>query len=77
MLTVSILWIALLGALAGLAFILILPFVMAGMIVWQALVKILPIKVIGRIFVNAREFSLPFVEAYLSGKRHKIKKNNK
>ena len=69
MLTANILWVALLGALAGLAFILSLPFVMAGMIAWQALVKVLPVKSIGRVFANAREFNLPFVQAYLSGKK--------
>ena len=73
MLTVSILWIALLGALAGLAFILILPFVMAGMVVWQALPK----KAFVRVFANVKGFSLPFVEAYLSGKKRKVEKDKK
>ena len=65
MLTVNMLWIALIGALAGLAFILVLPFVMAGMIVWQALPK----KAFVRIFATVKGFNLPFVEAYLSGKK--------
>ena len=73
MLTVSILWVALLGALAGLAFILILPFVMAGMVVWQALPK----KGFVRIFATVKGFSLPFVEAYLSGKKRKVEKGKK
>jgi len=73
MLTVSILWIALLGALAGLAFILTFPFVMAGMVIWQALPK----KAFIRIFATVKGFSLPFVEAYLSGKKRKIEKRRK
>jgi hypothetical protein len=74
MLTVNILWILLIGAFVGLAFILILPFVMAGLIAWQALLKVSPVKAIGRVFANAKGFSLPFVEAYLSGKKRRIKK---
>lgn len=70
MLTTSILWTALIGALAGLAFILTLPFVMAGMIAWQALPK----KAFVRIFATVKGFSLPFVEAYLSGKKRKVEK---
>ena len=73
MLTASILWIALLGALAGLAFILIIPFVMAGMIVWQALPK----KAFVRIFATVKSFNLPFVEAYLTGKKRKVEKDKK
>jgi hypothetical protein len=74
MATSTILWVALLGALAGLAFILILPFVMAGMIAWQAVAKVLPVKSIGRVFANVKGFNLPFVEAYLSGKKRKVEK---
>lgn len=74
MLTTSILWFALIGALAGLAFILTLPFIMAGIIAWQTLVKISPVKSVGRIFANVRSFNLPFVEAYLSGKKRKVEK---
>jgi len=67
MLTVNILWVALIGALAGLAFILILPFVMAGMIVWQAIPK----KALAKAVSPLKGFNLPFVEAYLSGKKRK------
>ena len=75
--TAIILWIALIGAIAGLAFILVLPFVMAGMIAWQSLVKVSPVKSIGKVFANVKGFSLPFVEAYLSGKKRREKKEEK
>jgi hypothetical protein len=68
MLTVNILWIALIGALSGLAFILIIPFFMIIMIVYQSIAKVISIKLIGRIFTD---FHLPFVEAYLSGRKRK------
>jgi len=55
MLTVNILWVALIGALAGLAFILILPFVMAGMIVWQAIPK----KALAKAVSPLKGFNLP------------------
>jgi hypothetical protein len=75
--TTTILWIALLGAIGGLAFILVLPFVMAGLIAWQALLKVSPVKSIGRVFANVKGFSLPFVEAYLSGKKRKEERKEK
>jgi hypothetical protein len=77
MLTANILWFALIGALAGLAFILILPFVMAGLIAWQALMKIMPVKAMGRLIAPIKEFNLPFVEAYLSGRKKKVDNKEK
>ncbi len=69
MLTVNILWVALLGSLSGLGFVITLPFVMAGMIAWQAVPK----KAFARFLSPLSRFHLPFVEAYLSGRKRKEK----